>query len=136
MSDSPLSVVLLLKELRQVTDWHMLGLYLEIPPQELNKIRQQFLSEGVERCKAELFDLWLRRNPNASWDNVASALEQEGEAVLASGIRKGCFLTAGLPPPKDQAAVSESSNAAALEKSTVKKFTKLERQFATLASKV
>ena len=88
MSDSPLSVVLLLKELRQVTDWHMLGLYLEIPPHELKIIRQQFFSEGVERCKAELFDLWLRRNSNASWEKVVSALEQAEETVLANAVRK------------------------------------------------
>ena len=55
MFDSPLSAVLLLKELRQVTDWHVLGLYLEISSQELDKVCQQFLSEGVERCKAATF---------------------------------------------------------------------------------
>ena len=142
MSDSrsPLSVVLLLKELRQVTDWHMLGLYLEIPPQELDKIRQQFLSEGVERCKAAMFDLWLRRNPNASWDNVASALEQAGEAVLASDVRKR-FLSSdsGSPLPTDLVTGGEFKEATLtleLKKATVRRFSKLESKFAVLVSNV
>ena len=100
MSDSPPKVVRLLKELRQVARWRMLGLNLEIPPEAMSwrilKIRQQFLSDGVEERKAAMFDLWLRSNPNASWDIVASALEQAGEAVLASEIRKKMSALYGL----------------------------------------
>ena len=72
----------------KIADWFMLGVHLGVPKEELNKIDQQFLSHGVERCKAELFDLWLRRNPSARWDDVASALERLNEVALASEIRE------------------------------------------------
>ena len=40
------------------------------------------------RCKAELFNVWMKRTPNASWEPIAAALEKLGETVLAEKIRK------------------------------------------------
>ena len=81
---SSLNVRLFLTRVQKIADWFMLGVYLGVPNEELNKIDQRFsVSHGVERCKAELFDLWLRRNPSARWDDVASALEQLNEVALA-----------------------------------------------------
>ena len=96
------------------------------------------------RCKAAMFDLWLRRNPKASWDIVASALEQAGEAVLASDIRKRYLSTdSDSPLPTDQieggdgfSPFPETRLTLDLEKDTVKKFTKLESKFAVIVSNV
>ena len=52
----------------------------------------------MERCKAELFDLWLRQNPSARWDDVASALEQLNEKVLASELRALCRISSPVLP--------------------------------------
>ena len=60
MSDtfpSSLSVVGLLEKLHQVTDWYMLGVYLELPREKLSQIEKQFLNHGLRRCKTEMFDL-------------------------------------------------------------------------------
>ena len=127
---SSLSVVGLLKELHQVTDWYMLGVYLELPSHELDKIRQQFLSEGVERCKAAMFNLWLRSTQKASWELIANGLECSGEKVLAEKIRR------------QHLAVSEFSFAPVkklvvdVEETVVDRFTDLEDNFAILCSDI
>ena len=72
-----LNVSLLLNKLGRVDNWHVLGLHLRVESSELNKTRQQFLlTEGVERCKEEMFDTLLRGNPSATWNEVATALER------------------------------------------------------------
>ena len=84
---SSLNVRLLVTKVQKIADWFMLGVHLGVPNEELNKIDQRFsVSHGVERCKASMFDLWLRRNPSARWDDVASALEQLNEVALASSF--------------------------------------------------
>lgn len=77
---------LLLKELSSVSDWFMLGVYLKLEVSELRKVQAQFNS--VERCKLEMFDIWLRTCPNASWELVASALNCLREDSLASTLRQ------------------------------------------------
>ena len=86
-----LNVSILLSKLKRVTDWHTLGIYLDIPVYELDKIRQQFLAaEGIERCKSEMVHLWLKTTVNASWADVAVALEKLNQIVLANEVRKIC----------------------------------------------
>ena len=143
MMSGSLSVVALLRELQQVKDWHMLGIYLNIPPEELKAIRKQFLNaEGIERCKAELFELWLKLTPNASWDDVVSALKRTSEIRLAEEIESRQVST---PALVQSIAMVRSSSAkhgvcgeeeakVKLEKGTVKKFTRLERKFASLVN--
>ena len=95
-SESP-SVAALLRELKRVKNWHMLGIYLDVPPEELKAISQQFLNaEGIDRCKAELFELWLKLTPNASWDDVVSALEGISEKRLAEEIKSRQVSTSAL----------------------------------------
>ena len=105
MSDvtpSSLSVARLLEELPQVTDWYILGVHLEIPTHKLDKIHQQFLIAGVERCKAALFDLWLNSCLKASWEMIAVALEKCGEKVLAENVRKRHSCASSLPTVASQ----------------------------------
>ena len=144
---STLNLQLLVKKLQKIADWFMLGVHLGVPKEELNKIDQQFLSHGVERCKAELFDLWLRRNPSARWDDVASALERLNEVALASEIREfyqisdialelstGTAPSATLPPLHDDG--EQEALEVELNKSTVRQFAKLESKFALLVCNV
>ena len=96
---SSLNVRLLVTKVQKIADWFMLGVHLGVPNEELNKIDQRFsVSHGVERCKAELFDLWLRQNPSARWDDVASALEQLNEKALASELRALCRISSPVLP--------------------------------------
>ena len=127
----------------------MLGVHLGVPKEELNKIDQQFSSHGVERCKAELFDLWLRRNLSARWDDVASALEQLNEVALASELREleisdsALDLSTGTTRPASSATLppllddgEQEAVRVKVSKSTVRQFTKLESKFASLVCNV
>ena len=62
-----------LEETAEVTDWYMLGLYMKLPSKDLSLI--------------ELFNVWMKRTPNASWELIAAALEKLGETVLAEKVR-------------------------------------------------
>ena len=71
-------------ELATVIDWYILGLKLGLPKHELDKIDCDY--QKNDRRKAEMLDLWLRRTPNATWDDVIRALEQMGENRVAENI--------------------------------------------------
>ena len=143
---SSLNVRLFLTRVQKIADWFMLGVYLGVPNEELNKIDQRFsVSHGVERCKAELFDLWLRRNPSARWDDVASALEQLNEVALASELRALCRISSpanssNVTPLHSRAlpdGLREQEKVTVdLSKSTVKQFARLESKFASLVCNV
>ena len=42
--------------------------------------------QNVERCCTEIFEYWLRVDPQASWKKLIIALEQIDENVLAESI--------------------------------------------------
>ena len=60
-----ISLLDLLEETDQVTDWYMLGVYLKLPRDKLTEIERQFTGHGARRCKLEMFDLWMKLNPDA-----------------------------------------------------------------------
>ena len=67
----------LLKELKEVDDWFMLGTYLNVPVFQLNKIQNAHtqLKDGVERCKLAMLQHWLNTTKTASWRDIVRALE-------------------------------------------------------------
>ena len=73
-------------ELATVVDWYQLGLNLGLPKHELTKIERDY--QGNDRRRLEMLDKWLRCTPNATWRDVASALEQMGENSVAESIRQ------------------------------------------------
>ena len=90
---SLLTVSLLLEELKEVTDWYMLGAYLNVPVHELKKINPQ---DGVERCKLEVLQYWLNTTISASWKDVARALEQLNMLTLAVRLKAKYLWTPGV----------------------------------------
>ena len=83
----PLSALLLLTELRDVTNWHLLGVYLRVPQSILTDIETFYQqSEGPDRCKVETLRVWLQRNPDASWKELVDALRQIDEKALATRL--------------------------------------------------
>ena len=71
-----------------LVDWesfaiHLPGIYFA----DTVKITRDF--SRVSRQKLELFDLWLRRCPLASWTDVISALKKIGEDTMARDIETG-----------------------------------------------
>ena len=136
-----LSVSLLLSKLTKVVDWYVLGLHLNIPKYELDKIQKQFLlNEGVERCKAEMLDMWLKKEEEPHWRVIVDALEKMKSYELAQELRD-------LHLDKDESQLSTSNvqnkedrqsdiNPILVEKQVVKAFSRLESKFAKLVTDV
>ena len=59
--------------------WHDLGIELLDPDdvKELNRIKAQYSLDLNECCK-EMFQLWLSKKSNASWNQLIKALRQPG----------------------------------------------------------
>ena len=130
--DFPVSKVCLLnflEETADVTDWYMLGLYMGVPSKDLSHIERQFSSQRSARCRAELFDVWMKRTPNASWELIAAALEKLGETVLAEKIRKICPLPQSIASQNITTSAETSTVKVVIEKSRVELFTILEMKF-------
>ena len=131
-----LSLVDLLEETDKLTDWYTLGVFLKMPSEDLKGIENRFSTAGLKRCKIELFSLWLQRNPNASWDQIALALEKCDQIAMADRIRK-CHLPPSLPatarmPPSQEVDQQQPVKLVRLERDKVVKFRKLETSYAKL----
>ena len=76
----------LFNALKEVSDWHKLGVVLGIPPSELRKIEQDY--QGSDRRKTETLDLWLRNTRSATWSTVESALQEMNQHTVAETIHQ------------------------------------------------
>ena len=131
---SPLSLPDLLEVTNKVTDWYALGVFLKMSSEELKDIEKRLSGEGIRRCKIELFTCWMKRYPNASWTEIALALDKCDENESADRIRQ-CHLpptlpaaTASMPPSQEQQPVK----IVRLEREKVATFRKLESSYAQL----
>ena len=115
-----------LEETAEFTDWYMLGLYMKIPSKDLSLIEKQFSCGGPTRCKAELFNVWMKRTPNASWELIAAALDKLGETVLAEQVRRRCLSVTA------HASIAPSAVKVVIEENHVEQFTTLEMKFTEL----
>ena len=82
--DIPLSVELLVKELKDVTNWYVFGASLGIPISKLDTIKKE--CSDVEEQKIKMFQFWLRNKLDASWKKVIQVLEQNDHFVLAATL--------------------------------------------------
>ena len=86
----PLTVKELMAAVSNVNDWHALGIQLDLTMSQLEKIYVTYHVDGVEREKAEMFNIWLKNFPNASWPDLIAALKTIGEGSVASKIEASC----------------------------------------------
>ena len=98
---SRLTTLDILQETDQVTDWFSLGVFLKMPSKVLKDIERRFSDEGLQRCKIELFSSWVERDLDASWDQIALALEKCNQNATADRIRM-CHLPPSLPAVTSQ----------------------------------
>ncbi len=75
----------LLANLSDVTEWFLLGIYLDIPESDLEKIRYEN-HWNVTDCKCEMLSTWLRRNPQPTWATIVTTLTDIGRRSLAYKI--------------------------------------------------
>ena len=83
----PPTVKMLVKAATSVSDWSILGLYLGLEPAELKDIHTTHHAQGVNTLKMMMFDKWLKKRPEASWDNMIEALTDMGEVTAADQVR-------------------------------------------------
>ena len=89
MTDIPVPTLkLLLKELKKVEKWFELGVYLDVPVDQLKKIESSYHQRDLERCKIDMLQYWLDNDVNVSWKNVAQALEEIDHHVLAETVKQ------------------------------------------------
>ena len=77
---------LLDQELQEVSDWFGLGLYLDIPAEELHTIKNEPTLRRIQDFRTEMFSVWMKKLPEPSWSRVVKALIQIGRERLARKI--------------------------------------------------
>ena len=80
-----LNVQNLSRALVQVTNWHMLGIRLGVPPYKLKTIERNY-PKDTERCKNEMLTMWLQMSPTARWRDVVRALHEMDYHVPAKKV--------------------------------------------------
>ena len=81
------TLVQLLEELKMVDNWFLFGVYLGVPVDQLRKIKSSQQGE-IELCKVDMLQYWLDNSVNTSWKEVARALEQMKQLVLAASVKQ------------------------------------------------
>ena len=84
--DTPFTVKHLVTACKRVSDWHTLGLQLDLTMEQLDDLHTTYHGYRTDRLKAEMFNVWLKRFPNASWTDLITALRAMGEEGVASDI--------------------------------------------------
>ena len=77
----------LTSDLREVTDWHGLGIRLGINISDLDKIESKCKGD-IERCKTKVLHFWKRNDRHASVGKLSTALEEIDHRNLAEKIRE------------------------------------------------
>ena len=95
MSDqcSSLSVKNLITALKEVIDWKLLGVQLKMSTTDLETIEHDYRLLNDQKIK--LFTLWLKRDTQASWENILDALKQMDLHELARRVQSE-FCPAGI----------------------------------------
>ena len=74
-------------ELTDMTEWHQLGVKLEVPPSTLYIIESNH-PHDAKRCKTEVLNWWLENALEISWEKLARAVEAVGgHATVAKRLR-------------------------------------------------
>lgn len=76
------------RELKDVTDWYSLGVQLDVPTSEMQRLDSTHRG-NLERCKLDTLQYWMRNSENVSWHYLAEALEtMGGYANVMLSLRK------------------------------------------------
>ena len=125
-------------ELAELVNWQRFATHLpNLTRGDIEQIKQD--NRDVQRQKLELYGTWLRRCPNASWNDIVSALEISKEITLANVIKikfKGVSSCSSLILNASSAAVAPLSSEDVYitsEEIVVEELKKLHRSFTSLA---
>ena len=84
----PPTLVQLLEELKMVDNWFLFGVYLGVPVDQLRQIKSSHQQGEIELCKVDMLQYWLDNSVSTSWKEVARALEQTKQLVLAASVKQ------------------------------------------------
>ena len=85
-TEADLTVQNIDKMLKDVLDWHTLGIKLGLPVYTLGAIRIDYIAHGTARQRHEMITKWLEYDTEASWDKLANGLKQMGKHAVATKI--------------------------------------------------
>ena len=85
LTSAAVTIKHLITELHDVISWFQLGIYLDIPPSDLMKIRVDH-REKTDACKTEMLLTWLKQTTNATWSAVVRALVGINMGALAQKV--------------------------------------------------
>ena len=78
----------------RVSDWNRLGLALKLDSYELNIIEQDFQG-NTRKQTLKMFELWVKTQPDASYEQLIKALHEVGDQTAASSLcmKYGKYIT-------------------------------------------
>ena len=123
-------------ELAELVNWQRFATHLpHLTRGDIEQVEQE--NHDVQRQKLELFRTWLRRCPNASWNDIVVALEKSKEITLANVIKMKFISSDAFISRAKQAhdQVQPSSNQGVYllsEEKVVEEIQKLHRSFNSL----
>ena len=82
---TPLQTGLLVRELKDV-EWDTLGTYLGLSQGEIKEIERDH--QNTARRRIVMFEKWLSKEENPSWEKMIAALDDMSENNLGSQLRK------------------------------------------------
>ena len=83
----PLNVSNAYRAILHCSDWHGLGILLNVDYNTLKEISSSN-REGPSACKSAMLDAWLKGNVNASWKQLADALKDMGDLRSSRAVEK------------------------------------------------
>ena len=77
------------------SNWSKLGINLGVPQHQRNSIAANIAGKphGQGEALTSVLDFWLRNDLEASWEKLASAVEECSDVVLANKIRISVGIT-------------------------------------------
>ena len=75
-----------------MSNWYQLGIKLGLKPYQLKQIEEKTTTD-IEHRKIEMYDLWLRTTPEASWNHIVTALREMEEKTTAERIQQNYGVT-------------------------------------------
>ena len=68
----------------QINAWNRLGLALKLNAYDLHKIEKDF--QDTRRQTLKMFELWLKTQPDASYEQLIKALHEVGDETVANSL--------------------------------------------------
>ena len=84
----------LLIAVKDIVNWHDLGLHLDLPESKLASIATH---PDIESHRRMMLSEWLQFDPEASWEKLATALSKIGKNAIAANVRREFMIVSGPP---------------------------------------